>query len=140
MRSLLEPLRLIRLSLPPRLLPNVLRKSKSSYSNNSISHENSQPKAQPKAQPKSAAADKHNAGAAKGTAKAAGNKKRRGRNSRPAKKTQEELDSEMADYFVTPAPDANANTAAAPTPAPAATGDADMDEIAVCAAQFTLPR
>lgn len=95
-----------------------------------LAERTTQPKAQAKAQPKSAAADKHNAGAAKGTAKAAGNKKRRGRNSRPAKKTQEELDSEMADYFVTPAPDANANTAAAPAPAPAATGDADMDEIA----------
>ncbi|KAF4435970.1 hypothetical protein F53441_13356, partial [Fusarium austroafricanum] len=87
---------------------------------------------QPKAQPKSAAADKHNAGAAKGGAAkgAAGNKKRRGRNSRPAKKTQEELDSEMADYFdASTAPEAS-NNAAAPAPAPAATGDADMDEIA----------
>ncbi|KAJ4269611.1 RNA-binding RNA annealing protein [Fusarium torreyae] len=87
---------------------------------------------QPKAQPKSAAADKHNAGAAKGGAAkgAAGKQKRRGRNSRPAKKTQEELDSEMADYFVaTNAPEASSSTAA-PAPAPAATGDADMDEIA----------
>ncbi|KAH6969971.1 hypothetical protein DER45DRAFT_622733 [Fusarium avenaceum] len=87
---------------------------------------------QPKAQPKSAAAKKHNAGAAKdGDAKgAAGNKKRRGRNSRPAKKTQEELDSEMADYFVAPAATEASGSTAAPAPAPAATGDADMDEIA----------
>ncbi|KAF4970494.1 hypothetical protein FSARC_2513, partial [Fusarium sarcochroum] len=87
---------------------------------------------QPKAQPKSAAADKHNAGAAKGGAAkgAAGKQKRRGRNSRPAKKTQEELDSEMADYFVSSAaPEASSSTVA-PAPAPAATGDADMDEIA----------
>nr|RBR00245.1 hypothetical protein FVER53263_11504 [Fusarium verticillioides] len=88
---------------------------------------------QPKAQPKSAAADKHNAGAAKGAAaKGAAGKKRRGRNSRPAKKTQEELDSEMADYFDASAAPEASNTAAAPAPAPAATGDADMDEIAVC--------
>ncbi|RBR01472.1 hypothetical protein FVER53590_11504 [Fusarium verticillioides] len=86
---------------------------------------------QPKAQPKSAAADKHNAGAAKGAAaKGAAGKKRRGRNSRPAKKTQEELDSEMADYFDASAAPEASNTAAAPAPAPAATGDADMDEIA----------
>jgi THO complex subunit 4 len=88
---------------------------------------------QPKAQPKSAAADKHNAGAAKGAAaKGAAGKKRRGRNSRPAKKTQEELDSEMADYFDASAAPEASNNAAAPAPAPAATGDADMDEIAVC--------
>ncbi|KAF9777587.1 hypothetical protein IL306_004385 [Fusarium sp. DS 682] len=87
---------------------------------------------QPKAQPKSAAADKHNPGAAKGAAAkgAAGNKKRRGRNSRPAKKTQEELDSEMADYFDSSAAPEASNNAAAPAPAAAATGDADMDEIA----------
>ncbi|PCD31149.1 hypothetical protein AU210_010809 [Fusarium oxysporum f. sp. radicis-cucumerinum] len=86
---------------------------------------------QPKAQPKSAAADKHNAGAAKGAAaKGAAGKKRRGRNSRPAKKTQEELDSEMADYFDASAAPEASNNAAAPAPAPAATGDADMDEIA----------
>ncbi|EEU42471.1 uncharacterized protein NECHADRAFT_80054 [Fusarium vanettenii 77-13-4] len=87
---------------------------------------------QPKAQPKSAAADKHNAGAAKGgVAKgAAANKKRRGRNNRPAKKTREELDSEMNDYFDSAA-NPEANNAAAPAPAPAAaSGDADMDGIA----------
>ncbi|KAF0637884.1 hypothetical protein FPSE5266_10159 [Fusarium pseudograminearum] len=95
----------------------------------SLAERTSQPKAQAKAQPKSAAADKHNAGAAKGAAKGAANKKRRGRSSRPAKKTQEELDSEMADYFVAPAAEAAGNTAA-PAAAPAPTADADMDEIA----------
>ncbi|KAJ9158360.1 RNA annealing protein [Coniochaeta hoffmannii] len=86
---------------------------------------------QPKAQPKSAATDKHGANAAKAGAagKPARNKPRRGRNSRPSKKTAEELDSEMADYFV-----ANNNTenGAAPAPgaAPAAAtnGDAAMDD------------
>uniref|UniRef100_A0A098E4K5 RRM domain-containing protein n=1 Tax=Gibberella zeae (strain ATCC MYA-4620 / CBS 123657 / FGSC 9075 / NRRL 31084 / PH-1) TaxID=229533 RepID=A0A098E4K5_GIBZE len=97
----------------------------------SLAERTSQPKAQAKAQPKSAAADKHNAGAAKGAAKGAANKKRRGRSSRPAKKTQEELDSEMADYFVAPAAEAAGNTPA-PAAAPAPTADADMDEIAVC--------
>ncbi|KAL6799208.1 hypothetical protein GGI42DRAFT_355557 [Trichoderma sp. SZMC 28013] len=92
---------------------------------------------QPKAQPKSAAGKKQNttaakAGGAKGAA-ANANKKRRGRNARPAKKTAEELDSEMADYFV------GANNAdgagAAPAAAAAAptNGDAAMeDEIMVC--------
>ncbi|KAG8350509.1 hypothetical protein FVEN_g11315 [Fusarium venenatum] len=94
-----------------------------------LAERTSQPKSQAKAQPKSAAADKHTAGAAKGAAKGAANKKRRGRSSRPAKKTQEELDSEMADYFVAPAPEVAGNTAA-PAAAPAATADADMDEIA----------
>ncbi|EGR45921.1 uncharacterized protein TRIREDRAFT_110636 [Trichoderma reesei QM6a] len=92
---------------------------------------------QPKAQPKSAAGKKQNtaatkAGGAKGAA-ANANKKRRGRNARPAKKTAEELDSEMADYFV----GANNNEAAGAAPvaaAPAPTnGDAAMeDEIMVC--------
>ncbi|KAF5676297.1 mRNA export mlo3 [Fusarium heterosporum] len=97
---------------------------------------------QPKAQPKSAAANKRNVNATKGgDAKGdAGNKKRRGRNSRPAKKTQEELDSEMADYFVAPvAPEASGSTAA-PAPAPAATGDADMDEIAVRKLDYASPQ
>jgi THO complex subunit 4 len=98
----------------------------------SLAERTSQPKGQPKAQPKSAAADKHNASAAKGATKgAAGNKKRRGRSSRPAKKTQEELDSEMADYFVAPAATEATSNPAAPIAAPAAAGgDADMDEIA----------
>ncbi|PTB70013.1 hypothetical protein BBK36DRAFT_1189251 [Trichoderma citrinoviride] len=92
---------------------------------------------QPKVQPKSAAGKKQNAAATKvGGAKGAAanaNKKRRGRNARPAKKTQEELDSEMADYFV----GANNTEAAGAAPAGAApapaNGDAAMeDEIMVC--------
>jgi len=87
---------------------------------------------QPKAQPKSATAGKKNTGVAKGgaakatAAQAAANKKRRGKNVRPAKKTAEELDSDMADYFVA----TNENTAsgaAAPAAAPAA-GDAPMED------------
>lgn len=89
---------------------------------------------QPKAQPKSAAADKSTGNGAKGAAagKGAAAKKqpRRGRNSRPAKKTAEELDSEMADYFeAAPANAAAATeTAAAAAPAAAANGDAPMED------------
>jgi THO complex subunit 4 len=58
---------------------------------------------QPKSQPKSAATTKATANAAGGNASGgrAGRRGRggRARNSRPAKKTAEELDSEMADYF-----------------------------------------
>ncbi|KAF9877707.1 hypothetical protein CkaCkLH20_04842 [Colletotrichum karsti] len=83
---------------------------------------------QPKAQPKSAANNKRNANANANKGPAAGNaqgkKPRRARSARPAKKTQEELDSEMADYFES----GNANENA-PAPAPAATnGDAAMEE------------
>ncbi|GFP56455.1 mRNA export protein mlo3 [Trichoderma asperellum] len=86
---------------------------------------------QPKSQPRSAAGKKQNAAAtkatgAKGAAAANANKKRRGRNARPAKKTAEELDSDMADYFV----NANNNDAAggaAPAAAPA-NGDAPMED------------
>lgn len=84
--------------------------------------------AQPKVQPKSAAAVKKNASTGKGNAAAGkGAKKtaRAGRINRPAKKTAEELDSEMADYFVSGNTDSNANAAA---PAAAAGGDAAMEE------------
>ncbi|KAK4221795.1 hypothetical protein QBC38DRAFT_491393 [Podospora fimiseda] len=85
--------------------------------------------APPKAQPKSAAAVKHGANGAKGGVAAgkAGAKKapRKGRTARPAKKTAEELDSEMADYFADNTNTDNANNAA---PAPAAGGDAAMEE------------
>lgn len=82
---------------------------------------------QPKAQPKSAAT-KQNGNSKGAAAKGAVNRKRRGRSVRPAKKTTEELDSEMADYFVGNANNENANSGA-----PAATnGDAAMeDEIMV---------
>lgn len=84
---------------------------------------------QPKPQPKSAASNKHNANNAKdGAAKGPINKKRRGRSARPAKKTKEELDSEMADYFEA-APGGEAAPGTAPAPA---NGDAAMeDEIMV---------
>ncbi|EAQ86635.1 hypothetical protein CHGG_07888 [Chaetomium globosum CBS 148.51] len=84
--------------------------------------------AQPKAQPKSAAAVKKNATAGKGNAAASkGAKKtaRGGRSNRVVKKTVEELDSEMADYFVGGNTDNNANAAAPPA---AAGGDAAMEE------------
>lgn len=78
--------------------------------------------AQPKAQPKSAAATKSAASTGAGTrGKAGRGRGRGGRNARPARKTAEELDSEMADYFET-----GANAAAAP--APATNGDAAMDD------------
>lgn len=88
---------------------------------------------QPKAQPKSAANDKKKeaAGKASGSgARGRGGKRRAVRNSRPAKKTAEELDHEMADYFE--AATENANGAV-----PATTnGDAPMeDEILVCSIQ-----
>ena len=86
---------------------------------------------QPKAQPKSAAS-KPAANAGKGAANkgaAGGAKPRRGRNARPAKKTAEELDSEMADYFGGGSAPAGENTTAAPAPAAAAaSGDAAMED------------
>lgn len=97
----------------------------------------SQENRQPKAQPKSAANNKrnnnnnnNNANTGKGgpaAAGAAGKKPRAKRTGRPAKKTAEELDSEMADYFESGA-NPNENAAAA-APAPAATnGDAAMED------------
>lgn len=77
---------------------------------------------QPKAQPKSAAADKHTTNAAKQTTGRGRGKKTRGRSSRPTKKTAEELDSEMADYFQGNNEN-NASTAAAP-----ANADAPMED------------
>lgn len=83
-------------------------------------------------QPKSAASDKHNANGPKSastSASARGRRTRRPRTSRPAKKTAEELDSEMADYFESAnnaTATENTNGAAA---APAATnGDAPMED------------
>lgn len=81
---------------------------------------------QPKPQPKSAAADKHNGvNGAKGGIARGLNKKRRGRNARPAKKTAEELDLEMEDYYN--AAGANSEPAASAPPAPA-NGDAAMED------------
>lgn len=78
----------------------------------------------PKSQPKSAATVKHSA-AAKGAAAAKKGKKGpvKAKSVRPAKKTAEELDSEMADYFV--GASADGTTAA---PAAANGGDAPMED------------
>ncbi|KAI5863489.1 RNA recognition domain-containing protein [Durotheca rogersii] len=79
---------------------------------------------QPKAQPKSAASDKKKEAASKAAGSGLRGRKRRARNARPAKKTAEELDSEMADYFEAGNQNENANGGA-----PAATnGDAPMDD------------
>lgn len=88
---------------------------------------------QPKAQPKSAAARKTNNDAKGAGASGRGKKGPRGggRTGRPVKKTAEELDSEMADYFQG-APASNENSTATGTAAPAATGNGDAsmeDEI-----------
>lgn len=77
-------------------------------------------------QPKSAAS-KHGANGAKAGPAAKTAKKgapRRARNGRPSKKTAEELDSEMADYFDGSA----ANTGNAEGAAPATNGDAQMED------------
>ncbi|SPN98522.1 related to RNA annealing protein [Cephalotrichum gorgonifer] len=83
---------------------------------------------QPKSQPRSAASDKHGAAAKKagqaGTRGRGGKRRGANRSSRPAKKTAEELDSEMADYFDG---GAGGNEGAAQAAAPA-TADAAMEE------------
>lgn len=76
----------------------------------------------PKSTPKSAASTK---GASARGGKGAGRGGRKGKNARPTKKTAEELDSEMVDYFGGGSTDA----AAAGAAQPAANGDANMDEI-----------
>lgn len=94
-------------------------------------------KSQPKSQPKSAATTKAagNAGAganAGGKSGRGGRGRRGGRNARPARKTAEELDSEMVDYFGnngTATTEAGATTDGAAQPA--ANGDAMEDEILV---------
>ncbi|KAI0137228.1 hypothetical protein BJ170DRAFT_49234 [Xylariales sp. AK1849] len=86
---------------------------------------------QPKSQPKSAAASRKKETGAKdagtaGPSRGGGRKKapRATRSSRPTKKTAEELDSEMADYFEATNQNENANGGA-----PAATnGDAPMED------------
>jgi len=87
-----------------------------------------QSKATPKVTPKSAAATK--ATTVAGTGVRGKLRGRRGRNPRPTKKTAEELDSEMADYWESGAnvtgPDSGAATnGAAQAPA---NGDAAMDD------------
>ena len=80
----------------------------------------------PKAQPKSAANTKPAAGAARGGAKGKRGAARGGRPTRQAKKTAEELDSEMADYW-TGAPEGDASAAAGSAPVNNG-GDAAMDD------------
>ncbi|KAI1769660.1 RNA recognition domain-containing protein [Hypoxylon sp. FL1150] len=83
---------------------------------------------QPKAQPKSAANDKKKDAPGKATgAGARGRGKRRtgARNGRPAKKSAEELDHDMADYFEAGNQNENTNGAAAPA---VTNGDAPMED------------
>lgn len=84
---------------------------------------------QPKAQPKSAASTKANTAAGtRGKTRGATRGARGGRNPRPAKKTAEELDSEMVDYWSAGAATTETEGGAA-APAPAANGgDANMDD------------
>ncbi|KAG6005024.1 hypothetical protein E4U21_000539 [Claviceps maximensis] len=85
--------------------------------------------AQPKVQPKSAASGKGASGVGKtgiGGKAAAANKKRRGRNARPTKKTADELDTDMANYF-SGSVDGTSNAAAVPASA-AASADAPMED------------
>jgi THO complex subunit 4 len=78
----------------------------------------------PKPQPKSAASDRRNP-AAKGKSDNVRGGRRRPRSSRPVKKSVDELDSEMADYFDAAAGEGQGQ-------AQAANGDASMeDEISV---------
>jgi THO complex subunit 4 len=76
----------------------------------------------PKAQPKSAVPVKNGAASTRGKTRGA----KKARNPRPAKKTAEELDSEMADYWES---GANGGEVAATSGAAPANGDANMDEI-----------
>ncbi|KAI0162767.1 hypothetical protein BJ166DRAFT_612747 [Pestalotiopsis sp. NC0098] len=90
---------------------------------------------QPKSQPKSAVPNKKKEAATKdaGAGGVRGGRRkpaRAAKSSRPAKKSAEELDSEMADYFESGNQSENVNGGA---PAPANNGDAPMDdEIMVC--------
>jgi len=89
-----------------------------------LSERMAQPKSQSKSQPKSAANTKATNGT-NGNARGRGRVGRGGRNGRPTKKTAEELDSEMADYFGGDATNGNENSVA---PANGATAGDAMDE------------
>lgn len=123
--------RLPRLFLAPSPLVTVSRKCFQTAMSSELSlTASSQPKKKNEAKPKSATAAPKAATAAKTAAGAAGKKGRRGRNAgRPKRKTAEELDADMTDYFnagAAPAP------AAAAAPAPAAVSTADevaMEEL-----------
>jgi len=83
--------------------------------------------AAPKAQPKSAVPTKNNAAGAGARGKGGRGAKKGARNPRPAKKTAEELDSEMADYWETGATNGGDAATTSGTAQPA-NGDANMDE------------
>jgi THO complex subunit 4 len=94
---------------------------------------------QPKSQPKSAAVTKATSGAAGAASGGRGGRRGRGgrgRNARPAKKTAEELDSEMADYFDNSGAAATETGAANGAAQPAANGDAMEDEVLVSVKRF----
>lgn len=82
---------------------------------------------QPKSQPKSAASTKKTDNATRGKA-ARGRGGKAGRNARPAKKTAEELDSEMVDYWNNGATATETDGAANGAAPAAANGDANMDD------------
>ncbi|CZR51830.1 related to RNA annealing protein [Phialocephala subalpina] len=81
---------------------------------------------QPRSQPKSAAAPKKNEAATRG--KAGRGRGGKARNSRPAKKTAEELDSEMVDYWNNGAAATEGEGAANGAVQVATNGDATMDD------------
>lgn len=81
---------------------------------------------QPKPQPKSAAPKANAASGTRGKGRGGARGGRGGRNPRPAKKTAEELDSEMVDYWQSGATTTEAEGGAAAQPA--ANGDANMDD------------
>lgn len=82
---------------------------------------------QPKSQPKSAAADKSSGKGAKSVSAGKGAAAKKGRaarpkNARPTKKSADELDAEMADYFDAAKANGDANGVAATN------GDAPMED------------
>jgi len=81
----------------------------------------------PKAQPKSAASTKANGNSTRGK-NARGRGGKTGRNARPAKKTAEELDSEMVDYWNSGATATEGENAANGAGQVAANGDANMED------------
>jgi len=84
----------------------------------------------PKVQPKSAASTKTpGTSAARGKGTRGGRGGRGAKSGRPAKKTAEELDSEMVDYWQTGATATETEGTTSGTAQPAANGDANMDEI-----------
>jgi THO complex subunit 4 len=93
--------------------------------NKTLAERTTQPKAQPKSAASKPGANSGKGGVAKGAAAAA--KGRRARSAKPTKKTAEELDSDMADYFGGAPPAENAGAAPAPAAA-AASGDAAMED------------